>query len=300
MTDSGVRRFSYRILLELFVLSNIAFLIVDILVAHAVNDFAHPAEWIPFGFGIVGSLLLAVGLVVSLRAGRAQTKFAVAGHTSTPAERRHAGKTAWHPTHRLIGDVTGWTGVAVGVSGLVWHIEGQFFEEATLEHLVYSAPFAAPLAFAGLGMLLLMNRRVPDPNPAWASWVVIFALGGFVGNFLLSLADHAQNGFFYAAEWIPVASSALTIGFLFTALTIRPTQSFVRFGFGILLLQALVGVAGFVLHVVPSFAEPGVAFSYRVIFGAPVFAPLLFADISILAALGLAAMTRTSGGSQNA
>ena len=30
----------------------------------------------------------------------------------------------------------------------------------------------------------------------WAQWMLLLALGGFVGNFVFSLTDHAQNGFF--------------------------------------------------------------------------------------------------------
>ena len=45
-------------------------------------------------------------------------------------------------------------------------------------------------------------------------WVTFFALGGFAGNFVLSLCDHAQNGFFAASEWIPVVAGATAVGFL--------------------------------------------------------------------------------------
>ena len=53
----------------------------------------------------------------------------------------------------------------------------------------------------------------------WSRWVVFFGLGGFVGNFALSLCDHAQNNFFVMTEWIPSVSSAVAIGFLAVAVT---------------------------------------------------------------------------------
>ncbi|MDE0829030.1 MAG: hypothetical protein OSB03_07505 [Vicinamibacterales bacterium] len=34
-------------ILEAFVLSNFAFLILDVYLAHLVNRFRHPAEWMP-------------------------------------------------------------------------------------------------------------------------------------------------------------------------------------------------------------------------------------------------------------
>ncbi len=248
-------------LLEVFVFSNLAFLILDVSVAHAVNDFAHPAEWIPVGFAVVGSL--ALGLAVFFR---------VRGVPSML---------------RWVGEGVGWIGVLVGVAGLVWHLEGQFFQVLTLDRLVYSAPFVAPLAFAGLGLLLLMNRRVPSEHLAWGRWVLFLAWGGFIGNFALSLADHAQNGFFYATEWIPVIASALAVGYFF-ALIIRPAQSgFIQLGYWILGLQVAVGIVGFGFHIAPLFQPADDPLIYRIIFGAPVFAPLLFIDLALLAALGL-------------
>ena len=44
-----------RLILDLFVLANIAFLAVDIYIAHSVNRFAHWAEWIPLGFSILAT-----------------------------------------------------------------------------------------------------------------------------------------------------------------------------------------------------------------------------------------------------
>ena len=44
--------------LELFVLSNFAFLTLDIYLAHSVNRFRHPAEWIPFWFSAVAAAAL--------------------------------------------------------------------------------------------------------------------------------------------------------------------------------------------------------------------------------------------------
>lgn len=249
------------LLLEIFVMANLAFLVIDVCVAHAVNYFTHWAEWIPVGFAVVGSGALLVALFRRLRA---------------DAKAR-----------RWVDEVVGWGGVLVGVAGMVWHLEGQFFQTVTMERLVYSAPFVAPLSFAGLGLLLLMNRRVPHERRAWGRWVVVLATCGFIGNFGLSLADHAQNGFFYVTEWIPVITSALAVGY-FIVLVVRPAQPrFLRIGYIVLGLQVLVGLLGFVFHLLPLFEESTLPLVERIVFGPPVFAPLLFVDLSVLAALGL-------------
>ena len=46
---------------ELFVAANIAFLAVDIGLAHAVNAFEHPAEWVPVVFSLAATLVLLAG-----------------------------------------------------------------------------------------------------------------------------------------------------------------------------------------------------------------------------------------------
>jgi hypothetical protein len=250
-------------LLELFVLSNLAFLILDVYLAHAFNDFAHWGEWVPVYFSVGGTLALAGAVVQDYR--------------------RQTGRSRW------IGFVVGWGAILVGLAGLVWHLEGWFFESVTLRSLVYSAPFVAPLAFAGLGCLLLLNRMEDPSTTAWGQWVLFLAWGGFVGNFALSLIDHAQNAFFYWTEWIPVVVGALGVGMLGALLLRRPTRRVIQLGYATLLLYAATGGLGFALHLAPLFqgavAETGLWDALR--FGAPVFAPLLFVDLAALAALGL-------------
>lgn len=256
-----------RTLLELFVLSNLAFLTLDVYIAHAVNDFRDPLEWVPVGFAAVGSAALGVALV-----------------------RRGPGPAAGGSASRLLGLAVGWGAIATGVGGLLLHLESRFFTEVTLESLVYSAPFAAPLAFTGLGLLLLMNRMVASESVEWSRWVLLLALGGFVGNFALSLADHAQNGFFYAQEWISVVASAFAVGFLMVATFGRPRRRFLLACYGVMAVQVLVGLLGFWFHLAARFRGDGAVtagWRYEVIFGAPVFAPLLFVDLALLAALGL-------------
>jgi hypothetical protein len=89
-----------------------------------------------------------------------------------------------------------------------------------------AAPFAAPLACTGLGLLFVMNRMVDRQSEEWPRWVLLMGLGGVVGNFIFSLTDHAQNGFYHRTEWIPVVSSALAVGFLVTIFLTPVTRRF--------------------------------------------------------------------------
>jgi len=155
-----------------------------------------------------------------------------------------------------------------------------------LHDLVYSAPFVAPVSYIGVGLLILMLRSREAAEPAFGSWLVLLALGGFIGNFALSLLDHAQNGFFHVTEWIPVGSAAMAIGFLVVTLAM-PAAMPRRACLAMMAAQVVVGLVGFALHVGADLESSAVSRLDRFVFGAPPFAPMLFADLALLAAIGL-------------
>jgi hypothetical protein len=255
-----------RAWVELFALFNLGGLAPDIFLAHSTNRFHAAAEWIPLAFSLAAPVLL-LPAVWALTA----EKFSL-----------------W----RILGNVVGWISVLIGIAGLVLHLQSQFFQQWTLASLVYTAPFAAPLAYTGIGLLLILNRSVDANSREWAEWIVFLALGGFVGNFIFSVTDHAQNGFFRSIEWIPVLASALAIGFLTVPLILRVNQNFFTLAFAVLALQILVGLAGFVLHLEADLRAAGNSLFEKIVHGAPVFAPLLFPNLAILAAIGLWALRR--------
>jgi hypothetical protein len=251
--------------IEWFVVANLAFLGLDIAIAHAANDFERRVEWAPVVFSALATLLLLP--------------------TAFGARAR---------LFRIVDYVVGAAAIAVGLVGMVLHLRSAFFAEQTIKNLVYSAPFVAPLAYIGVGLLLLLVRMEPPSSPSFGAWVVLLACGGFFGNFVLSLLDHAQNAFFRWTEWVPVFAAAFGASFLLVA-AVRPNAPLVRITYGVLAAQAIVGVLGFVLHVVADWRRPAVALADRFVFGAPAFAPLLFANLALLGALGLWAMRDASG-----
>jgi hypothetical protein len=250
---------------ELFVTANLAILAVDIYIAHSVNHFQKAAEYIPLYFSIGAPLVL--GCVIALRWVR---------NLQAP----------WRDAGYLIG----WLSVLVGLGGVLYHLESRFFLDKTLNSLTYAAPFAAPLAYTGLGFLLLMNRMVIARGVEWARWVILLALGGFFGNFVLSLTDHASNGFFARTEWIPVISSAFATGFLIIPVIVTVTRRFLDLCFLVMCGQAFVGVLGFWFHMRANMVEPGHDLFDKLVNGAPPMAPLLFPNLVVLALIGLWAL----------
>ena len=87
--------------------------------------------------------------------------------------------------------------------------------------------------------------------------MLLLALGGFVGNFVFSLTDHAQNGFFNPLEWIPVVSSALAVGFLLVPFVVRSHDAVPVAVRGGASRAGAVGVAGFALARGRGLRQPG-------------------------------------------
>lgn len=261
--------------LDLLMVGNLAFLGVDIAVAHAINRFADPLEWAPLAFSAAGTLamLLAVRLGGPL-----------------PTIDGRGGKA--RALARLIGLAVGVGAIVVGVSGLVFHLRSAFFADQTLGNLVYTAPFSAPLAYSGVGLLLILNRTVDDRTREWAWWVIVLALGGFLGNFALSLADHAVNGFFRPLEWTGVIAGAAGVGALAGVLAAPDNRPMATLAAGAMAVEMIVGLLGFGLHVAANLAHPTASLADRFLYGAPAFAPLLFDNIALIALIGLWGLSR--------
>jgi hypothetical protein len=251
-----------RLWLEAFVVVNFAFLALDIYLAHSVNRFHHEAEYIPLWFSLAAPPVLLLGLLLGERWG-------------------------YTPVWRDLGHLVGWCSVGIGLLGVIFHLDSRFFHERTIKSLVYAAPFAAPLAYTGLGLLLVMNRMVDSRSEEWPRWVLLLGLGGFAGNFVFSLTDHAQNGFFHWSEWVPVWSSAFAVGFLLTIFVTPVTRRFLMLCAIVLVVQVVVGLVGFTLHTLANLRGPSSSWFDNFVFGAPALAPMLFPNLALLCGIGL-------------
>jgi hypothetical protein len=247
---------------EVFVLINLAFLALDIYLAHSTNAFRRRSEYIPLYYSLIAPVVLLIALLARERFGYA---------------------AVW----RDLGYLIGWLAIFIGLTGVILHLDSSLFYDNTLKSLTYAAPFAAPLAYTGLGLLLIANRMLRVDSAEWAYWILLLALGGFFGNFVFSLTDHATNGFFRSVEWLPVVSSAFAVSFLLVPLLIRVERRYLVLCAGVLLVQGVVGVLGFVLHLVADLDGPSGNLFENVVHGAPPFAPLLFPNLVLLSLIPL-------------
>ena len=104
MVSDLLRRWAsdYVLWVEAFALGNLAFLAVDIYVAHSENGFLRPAEYAPLFFSLGAPVLLAIAL----------------------AARELWGKPrVWSG----VGMAVGWISVGLGVGGVIYHLDSQFF-----------------------------------------------------------------------------------------------------------------------------------------------------------------------------
>ncbi len=258
-----------RTVVEAFAFANLGFLGMDIALAHAANDFAVPVEWVPVVFSAVAPIVLVVAWLLEGRVGSKRASV-------------------------RLGLAVGWLSVAVGIAGMLLHLRSGFFVETTLRNLVYTAPFVAPLSYVGVGLLLILARSRVADEKEWAQWVILLALAGFVGNFGLSLADHAQNGFFRWPEWIPVISAAFAIGILVPPVAMKVDRGSLWLCAAVMVGQIGIGLLGLGYHTLANLAGPSASWVDNFLYGAPAFAPMLFADLALLALIGLWGLARSS------
>lgn len=243
-------------LLDIFIISNFAFLTLDIFYAHSINNFSHQGEWIPLYFSAFAAITLFFNSFF-----RRDKKI-------------------------YLSTTIGILSIVVGTLGIYYHMESQFFQNTSLKSLIYTAPLVAPLSYTALGLLIFVNLYVPSQGLHFGQWIVILSYIGFAGNFILSLLDHAQNGFFHMSEWIPVISAACILSFVPMGFykeyyfKFKPVLKF------ILWLQIFVGVLGFFLHLYPILSSNEGSIIDRVLYGPPVLAPLLYCNLAVLMAFG--------------
>lgn len=267
--------FSRDQLMLLLAAVNEIFLGIDIFLAHSISGTIVPYEWIPIIYGPVAGVVLLVAGLIALRS---------------------------RPTATLLASVVLAGSIVVGLLGAYFHLiraalpSGPAGEQLTVRLLVWGPPVLGPLMFAFVGLWGLSAAWVEDPPDSGRlrlpggrtlklplsktrAYFLMFSLAS-LSTVLSSVLDHARTQFENPWLWIPttVGVFATVIGFYMATLE-RPH----RFDIGIYVaamgLLMLTGLIGTVLHVDDSLTSRGQFVAERFIRGAPIMAPMLFANI---------------------
>jgi hypothetical protein len=263
--------------------TNEFFLALDIYLAHSISGAIRPNEWIPIIFGpIAGALLLLTGLIALRK----------------------------RPLAATLASVVFACSIGVGLLGAYFHVVRAILPTApagqrvTLDLLVWAPPVLGPLTFALVGLLGISAAWVEDPPdsgtlvlpggvrlqlPYSKTHAYFFMVGmGTLATVISSVLDHARTGFENPWLWIPTVSGvfgtvvAVTLGGVH-----RPSRAdLITYTLTMLLLIG-VGVIGAVLHIQDNLTSRGVFVVERFIRGAPVLAPLLFANMGTLGLIAL-------------
>ncbi len=265
-------------LMMLMVAMNLAFLGLDIFLAHGMNGTIRPNEMIPIVFGPLAGLVLLLAGLISLR-------------------RRTA--AIWLAFGVLA------VSAVIGLLGAYFHVaraippSGPGTPSLALTLLVFAPPVIGPLTFSLVAVLGVIAAVLEDPVdsgrmviPGVFSWRVPFSktrqyaiwVGlGILATLLSSVLDHGRFNFENLWVWLPTVVGVFAVVATITYGAIaQPSRGDTAVLIAAQIGLILVGVIGFVLHIESGLTTGNAVVPERFLRGAPFMAPLLFADMGTL------------------
>lgn len=254
---------------------NEIFLGVDIYLAHKISGTIVPNEWIPIIFGPVAGGALLVAGIIAIKQRPLATGLA---------------------TVVLLGSAV------VGLLGMFFHLQraalpaGPVGERLSVQLLVWGPPFLGPLMFALAGLWGLSAAWIEDPPDSGRlrlfggyhlqlplsktqAYYMMFGLGILVTT-ISSVLDHARTQWENPWLWVPTLIGLFAAFVAVIMGTIkRPSRSDLTIYFASMILLIVTGMVGAILHVDDNLTSRGVFVAERFIRGAPILAPLLFANM---------------------
>jgi glucan phosphoethanolaminetransferase (alkaline phosphatase superfamily) len=262
---------------------NALFLAFDHYLAHSISGTIVPREWIPIVFEPLAGGLLLLGGLVALRN---------------------------RPVATVIGTVTLLASMGVGFLGVYFHLVRAILpaapagEQIQLNLLFWAPPILGPIFLAFVGMvgisavwiedppdsgvlILLAGRRIRMPYSKTRAYFFLVGMGVLAAT-LSSVLDHARTHFENPWQWVPIAAGVLgtVVAVTLGAVEKRRLPDLLTYA-GAMLLLMVVGATGAVLHVETNLSVGNSIVLERFIRGAPLMAPLLFANMGLLGLLVL-------------
>jgi hypothetical protein len=259
-------------LLLILVGVNFIFTGLDVVLAHAVNDFVPSYELIPIIFAPLGALS---SFLVALKPKPVKSIALI------------------HITLMVLG-------IIVGVLGTAFHANQALnpLGQLTWIWVTFASPILAPLAFAGIslvGLYAVIEEvrdqpgvlevpglgifRAPISRDRHFLWLVGL---GFAASALTSIIDHGQYGY-SLYKLIPIVFGLFSTS---VVITLAVSRNWSRGDeltyFWTMIAAIVVGVLGFAFHLSGDLADNGQLSIERILVFAPVLAPLLYSDLGIL------------------
>ncbi len=264
-------------LMLLMVAMNEVMLGVDTYLAHNISGTIRGGEWVPILFGpIAGGILLVAGLIALRK------------------------RTAAN----ILASLVFLASIVVGVLGSYYHLHRMLLPDALPGQagawlLVYAPPLLGPLTFilvavlgisaawqeipTDSGILRLLGRwkiRMPlSKTRGYFFLIAIFILATLISSVL----DHARANFENPWLWLPTSVGLFaTLAATSIGAIRRPNKADIWTFIGAMALMILTGLIGALLHTNYNQTGQGALIPERFIRGAPILAPLLFANMGAL------------------
>jgi len=264
----------------LFVVLNEVIMGLETYLAHVLNGTLRWNEWIP----VIGGPLMGAALLLSLALARRKPDVA-----------------------RWLAALSLTSSAVIGILGTYFHFVRATRpfaapgERVTLALLVWGAPLLAPLTFvlvAVLGLIAL-SRDADSPGalgqPLFHQLPVskdhayfLLASSGALIATVSSIFDHLRGGFENPWLWVPTLTGifATVVAFMLGVLT-RPNRADLTTYSAAMGILLIVGPLGVVLHMLFDLGVGGAIVIERFLRGAPVLAPMVFANMGLLGLLAL-------------
>lgn len=256
---------------------------LETLLAHLTSGTITNREWIPIIFGPVSGVLLLLAGLLALRRRMLAT---------------------------ILATVVFLASIAVGLLGAYFHLMFAILpnampgEQVSVSLFIWAPPILGPLTFALVGLLGISSAWMEDPPDSGdlllpghrhlhlpysktRAYFFIVSMGA-LATVISSVLDHARTNFSNPWLWLPTSIGVFgTVVALVLGATEKPTRNDLFTYFGAMILMILVGMLGSGLHVLQNLTAQGQIVDERFLRGAPVLAPLLFADIASIGLLAL-------------
>lgn len=248
---------------------------VETYLAHSISGTIVGGEWVPILFGPVAGVLLFIAGLIALR-------------------RRM--------TANILATLVFLASIAVGIMGSYFHLrravlpDAPYGQQLTLGLLVWAPPLLGPITFALIGILGLSAAWQEEPVGSGRltlpgglhlqmplsksrAYFLLISLGVLI-TLISSVFDHVRTGFENPWLWIPVIVGVFATAVVFELGVIaQPTRADLLTYLVAMVLLMGTGMLGSGLHVRQDLIRMGVIVGERFIRGAPVMAPMLFANM---------------------